>query len=114
MKKGIILIVGLIMQGLFCNEIKAQIGLSTKSHAPPQYFHLKTYYKSTKSLDVKSSAFLNMNKVESLKPKPLPMAFSVESLPFFCKIEYKMGINQKLPIKFRLGDVQYVDELEGK
>ena len=114
MKKGIILIVGLIMQGLFCSEIKAQIGLSTIDHTPPQYFHLKTYYKSTKSLDVKSTAFLKMNKVESLKPKPLPIAFSVECLPFFCKIEYKMGINQKLPIKFRLGDVQYVDELEGK
>jgi hypothetical protein len=114
MKKGIILIAGLLMQGLFCNEIKAQIGLSTISSSPPQYFHLKTYYKSPKSFDIKNSALLNTNKTIPLKPKALPMAFSVECLPFFCKIEYKMGIHQKLPIKFRLGDVQYVDELEGK
>jgi hypothetical protein len=48
------------------------------------------------------------------KPKQIPSVFSVEALPFFCKIEYKMGLNKKMPIKFRLGDVQYVDELEGK
>lgn len=37
-----------------------------------------------------------------------------EDLPFFCKIEHKMG--KKLPVqfKFRLGSVDYVDWLEGK
>ncbi|MDZ7877127.1 MAG: hypothetical protein U5L45_05630 [Saprospiraceae bacterium] len=48
------------------------------------------------------------------KPTQIPSVFSVEALPFFCKIEYKMGLNKKLPVKFRLGDVQYVDELERK
>jgi hypothetical protein len=42
--------------------------------------------------------------------------YDPNKLPFFCKIEYKMGINSKtkMPMKFRLGDVQYVDELEKK
>lgn len=35
-------------------------------------------------------------------------------LPFFCKIEHKMGKRTPLPVKFRLGSVQYVDFLEGK
>ena len=53
-------------------------------------------------------------KKDTLKPHKMPSLFSVETLPFFCKIEYKMGLQKKLPIKFRLGDVQYVDELERK
>ncbi len=42
--------------------------------------------------------------------------YDPNKLPFFCKIEYKMGVNSKtkMPMKFRLGDVQYVDELEKK
>lgn len=114
MKKGVVLLFALVVKGLFCNEIKAQIGLSTKGSAPPQYFHQKNYDKGIKILSLNSSAFLNNDNIKPLKPKALPMAFSVECLPFFCKIEYKIGMNQKLPIKFRLGDVQYVDELEGK
>jgi hypothetical protein len=44
-----------------------------------------------------------------------PDWFSVEKLPFFCKIEEKMTRNLKFPVKFRLGEVQYVEQvLEGK
>jgi hypothetical protein len=44
-----------------------------------------------------------------------PAWFSVEKLPFFCKIEEKMTRNFKFPIKVRLGEVQYVEQvLEGK
>lgn len=52
--------------------------------------------------------------LEPQTPRPIPLVFSVETLPFFCKIEHKMGLNQRFPLKFRLGDVEYVDELEGK
>ena len=35
-----------------------------------------------------------------------------DELPFFCKIEHKMGRRMAVPLKFRLGSVEYVDRLE--
>lgn len=32
----------------------------------------------------------------------------------FCKFEHKLMMSTKLPLKMRLGDVNYVDRLEGK
>lgn len=73
---------------------------------PPQYSTVFLPKKVIKNVDNQA--------VNAKKPLAVPYVFGVETLPFFCKIEYKMGLNQKLPIKFRLGDVQYVDQLEGK
>jgi hypothetical protein len=44
----------------------------------------------------------------------LPQAWCYSDLAFFCKIEVKMEKAARFPIKFRLGDVQYVDKLEAK
>ncbi len=35
-------------------------------------------------------------------------------LGFFCKVELRLEQKARLPIKFRLGEVQYVERLEGK
>lgn len=56
------------------------------------------------------------------KQSPTPLltnAFSVsdsyyEHLGFFCKVELRLEQQSKFPIKFRLGEVQYVERLEGK
>ncbi|MDG2448536.1 MAG: hypothetical protein P8M34_02825 [Saprospiraceae bacterium] len=32
----------------------------------------------------------------------------------FCKFEHKLMMSSRLPLKMRIGDVQYVDRLEGK
>jgi hypothetical protein len=82
----------------------------------PQYMASSDIPKSGKSLFFRKNALkvIDNQSVSCNKPKQIPSVFSVEALPFFCKIEYKMGLNKSLPIKFRLGDVQYVDELEGK
>jgi hypothetical protein len=40
--------------------------------------------------------------------------WSAENLPFFCKIEHKWAKKARIPLKFRLGSVEYVDWLEGK
>jgi hypothetical protein len=40
--------------------------------------------------------------------------WNAEELPFFCKIEHKFGKKLPVPLKFRLGSVEYVDYLEGK
>ncbi len=101
---------------VFCQLTTAQIGLSLDKLAAerrsvsqkgtPQY---KSLFLTKKTLKIVDNQVISANK-----PKQMPSIFSVEAMPFFCKIEYKMGLNKKLPIKFRLGDVQYVDELEGK
>lgn len=44
----------------------------------------------------------------------MPSAWCYKELAFFCKLEVKMEAKAKFPIKFRLGDVRYVDQLEGK
>ena len=43
-----------------------------------------------------------------------PKIYSYHNLAFFCKVEIKLEKAAKFPIKFRLGDVNYVDQLEGK
>ena len=86
------------------------VGVSLKNiMTPPQYLNLRK-----QKMSIKNDVNIDNQQVVKNKPRPIPSVFAVESLPFFCKIEYKMGLNNKLPIKFRLGDVQYVDELEGK
>jgi len=37
-----------------------------------------------------------------------------KSLGFFCHAENKIAKSTKIPIKMRLGTVQYVDKIEGK
>lgn len=45
---------------------------------------------------------------------PMPQAYAYKDLAFFCKIEVQLEKAVKLPVKFRLGSVDYVDYLEGK
>lgn len=40
--------------------------------------------------------------------------WSADDLPLFCRIEHRMGQRLPMPVKFRLGSVEYVDWLEGK
>ena len=44
----------------------------------------------------------------------VPKAYNYEHLAFFCKLEVQIETITKNPIKFRLGDVQYIEKLEGK
>ena len=51
---------------------------------------------------------LNPTSLENYK------AYNYHSLAFFCKVEVQLEKKTKIPVKFRLGDVRYVDWLEGK
>jgi hypothetical protein len=53
-------------------------------------------------------------KDSTARPYPTLPRWSADDLPFFCKIEHKWGKKLPIPLKFRLGSVEYVDWLEGK
>jgi hypothetical protein len=54
------------------------------------------------------------NIVEKPRPAVFMPRWSAEQLPFFCKIEHDWAKGARIPLKFRLGSVEYVDALEGK
>ncbi len=56
-------------------------------------------------------------KLDSLKSAPvkiLPPDHYVKGLGFFCKKELQLEKATKIPFRFRLGSVEYTDQLEGK
>ena len=62
---------------------------------------------------------LNSNYLDISSPKPatsamVTPAYYLSCLGFFCKKELKVEQVTGIPIKFRLGSVQYVDYMEGK
>lgn len=58
------------------------------------------------------SPFRNYPKL-SLKPSPFN-GVNARPMAFFCKIEVILEKKNGVPIKFRLGDIDKVDQLEGK
>lgn len=44
----------------------------------------------------------------------IPRAYRYEELALFCRIEVQLERVTKIPVRFRLGSVDYVDYLEGK
>ena len=59
------------------------------------------------------TGFQNLSTL-NLNYKSFPKIYSYHNLSFFCKVEVKLEKAAKFPVKFRLGDVNYVDQLEGK
>ena len=53
-------------------------------------------------------------KVYNLPVSSIPANFYSTNLGFFCKKELKLEAVTKIPIKFRLGSLQYNDWMEGK
>lgn len=50
----------------------------------------------------------------SMMTVSMPKVYCYANLAFFCRLEVQMEKAARFPIKFRLGDVPYVDWLEGK
>ncbi|KAA3636331.1 MAG: hypothetical protein DWQ02_08455 [Bacteroidetes bacterium] len=75
----------------------------------------------TASLKISSKKFVfpsitpvsELQEFPSLKQKLLA-PYSVKDLAFFCRLEVKLEKKIGLPFKFRLGEVQYTERMEGK
>lgn len=51
---------------------------------------------------------------ERFRRPTLSRRFDADELAFFCKLEYQIEQKTRIPVRFRLGSVDYVDYLEGK
>jgi len=61
-----------------------------------------------------SSQNLNDFAFQNQRFQAFPKIYNYHNLAFFCKVEVKLEEAVRFPVKFRLGDVNYVDQLEGK
>lgn len=48
------------------------------------------------------------------KQQPLMMLSKKCELPMFCAIEHNMEVKSRIPVRIRLGNLDYVNKLEGK
>lgn len=64
--------------------------------------HLSRFFKPQLRSDSLTSIKLNLVK------------YDVNKLPIFCKMEELWSKSSGMNVRFRIGDLQYVDKLEGK
>ncbi len=116
-KYTFIFILGFFIQKVaFCQEVPSSI-LGQSLYQLEQLIHIpKVTFKTNRFIlfkkdDHESERFL---KLLEKKHTPIPRAYCYEDLAFFCKLEVKLEKQLKIPFKIRLGEVNYVEQLEGK
>ena len=60
------------------------------------------------------SGYDNVLFFKNQSPITLPGNFYAKQLPFFCSKELQVQKAVGIPVKFRLGSVEYCDKMEGK
>ena len=98
----------------------AQIGLqlnqetilsNSSSDFEPSIFN---YHFSFYITRIYSASDFNALVTQNENLQAFPKIYNYHNLAFFCKVEVELEKAAKFPVKFRLGDVNYVDQLEGK
>ena len=96
-------------------SLSAQLSVENSSLFPVEVSDSKllpsSYVPSFNSNTNKQSSFPTTS---SILPVTSPKVYSYHNLGIFCKLDVQLEKNIKLPVKFRLGTQQYVDQLEGK
>ena len=72
--------------------------------------------QTTYNLDLDNKYILLKKNILLADKSIVPINFHLErnKLPFFCDLEVKLEASTKIPVKFRLGEVQTVERKEGK
>jgi hypothetical protein len=95
-----------LLRYLPVNSATSSPGFQIKADYLPR-FHVKPFSP------LNFGCFTNA-ETAAFKIQPLPVVYTVKDLPMFCKWEVKLEKAATFPVKFRLGEVQYVEHLEGK
>lgn len=96
------------------------LGLSSNFiFAQTNYFPIKHY--TIQQIAFEPLNIVDIYQTSLLKPEPIDLskaftisAYSYDDLAIFCKLEVQMEKASGFPVKFRLGEVNYVEQLEGK
>lgn len=108
----IILFLGFSSQFLFGQNI-------AESH-PKSLSNYKNSLLSLSSDDLSftTPVFVHRNEeereIQSLVVQEIPSAYKYKDLALFCKLEVQMDKFFKMPVRIRLGNLNYVNYLEGK
>jgi len=82
---------------------------------PIDYNALKSFdFEKQLRLDFHISDSLKINDARFLFTAPVQSSFYTEHLGFFCKKEIKLEKITSVPLRFRLGSLDYVNRMEGK
>jgi len=118
-------IIYIIVLSFFVNHGYSQTGLQLESFTKKEYrsfqlssaskidFTQKNLQKGITPIDLKQ--FILNDEMVITGNSIFSSQYSMQvELAFFCRIESKIEQSSKVPVKFRLGEVQQVDQKEGK
>jgi hypothetical protein len=114
-------IVAIVLFTFSSSAIQAQVRLSGQSLPELRRVDPLPVYSTYFSQSIQHFSLLASNPQTSypvnfkqLAPTQIPQAWSYHDLAFFCRLEVKLEKATNFPIKFRLGEVQYAENREGK
>lgn len=101
---------------IFAQEKMVEKILSHNGNLPPQYrrwnYPSSSFFSSQAFSG--SSVFLSQAALPTVIFVPVTKDYYSKHLGFFCKKELRLEKTISLPLRFRLGSVEYTDYMEGK